>query len=75
MIQDLPNDIKMNVCKYLIGSPNNIKLNNNNKALKHIQNKYKIYKTKSESHNDINEDIITFTIEGYNLKFDILKKV
>ena len=73
MIQDLPNDIKMNVCKYLIGSPKNIKLNNN-KALKQIQNKYRIYKTKSESHNEINEDIITFTIEGYNLNFDILYK-
>ena len=73
MIQDLPNDIKMNVCKYLIGSPNNIKLNNN-KALKQIQNKYRIYKIKSESHNEINENIITFTIEGYNLNFDILYK-
>ena len=73
MIQDLPNDIKMNVCKYLIGSPNNIKLNNN-KALKQIQNKYRIYKTKSESHNEINENITTFTIEGYNLNFDILYK-
>ena len=73
MIQNLPNDIKMNVCKYLIGSPTNIKLNNN-KALKQIQNKYRIYKTKSESHNEINEDIITFTIEGYNLNFDILYK-
>ena len=71
MIQDLPNDIKMNVCKYLIGSPTNIKLNNN-KALKQIQNKYRINKTKSESHNEINENIITFTIEGYNLNFDIL---
>ena len=73
MIQDLPNDIKMNVCKYLIGSPNNIKLNNNN-ALKQIQNKYRIYKTKSESHNEINENILTFTIEGYNLNFNILYK-
>ena len=73
MIKDLPNDVKMNVCKYLIGSPNNIKLDNN-KALKQIQNKYKIYKTKSKSHNEINEDIITFTIEGYNLNFDILYK-
>ena len=73
IIQDLPNDIKMNVCKYLIGSPNNIKLNNNN-ALKQIQNKYRIYKTKSESHNEINENIITFTIEGYNLNFNILYK-
>ena len=73
MIQDLPNDIKMNVCKYLIGSPNNIKLNNNN-ALKQIQNKYRIYKTKSESHNEINENILTFTIEGYNLNFNILNK-
>ena len=73
MIQDLPNDIKMNVCKYLIGSPTNIKLNNN-KALKQIQNKYRIFKTKSESHNEINEDIITFTIEGYNLNFDFLYK-
>ena len=59
--------------KYLIGSPKNIKLNNN-KALKQIQNKYRIYKTKSESHNEINENIITFTIEGYNLNFDILYK-
>ena len=73
MIKLLPNDIKMNVCRYLIGSPTNIKLNNN-KALKQIQNKYRIYKTKSESHNEINEDIITFTIEGYNLNFDILYK-
>ena len=73
MIQGLPNDIKMNVCRYLIGSPNNITLNNN-RALKQIQNKYRIYKTKSESHNEINEDIITFTIEGYNLNFDILNK-
>ncbi len=73
MIKDLPNDVKSNICKYLIGSPNNIKLNNN-KALKQIQNKYRIYKTKSESHNDINEDIITFTLEGYNLNFDILNK-
>ena len=73
MIQDLPHDIKMNVCKYLIGSPTNIKLNNN-KALKQIQNKYRIFKTKSESHNEINEDIITFTIEGYNLNFDMLYK-
>ena len=73
MIKDLPNDVKSNICKYLIGSPNNIKLNHN-KALKQIQNKYRIYKTKSESHNDINEDIITFTLEGYNLNFDILYK-
>ena len=73
MIQDLPNDIKSNICNYLIGSPNNIKLNNNN-ALKQIQNKYRIYKSKSESRNDINENIITFTIEGYNLNFDILYK-
>ena len=73
MIKDLPNDVKSNICKYLIGSPNNIKLNNN-KAIKQIQNKYRIYKTKSESHNDINEDNITFTIEGYNLNFDILYK-
>ena len=73
MIKILPNDIKMNVCKYLIGSPTNLKLNNN-KALKQIQNKYRIYKTKSESHNEVNEDIITFTIEGYNLNFDILYK-
>ena len=73
MIKLLPNDIKMNVCRYLIGSPTNIKLNNN-KALKQIQNKYRIYKTKSESHNEINEDIITFTLEGYNLNFDILYK-
>ena len=73
MIQDLPNNIKMNVCRYLIGSPNNRKLNNNN-ALKQIQNKYRICKTKSESYNEINENIITFTIEGYNLNFDILCK-
>ena len=73
MIQDLPNDIKSNICNYLIGSPNNIKLNNNN-ALKQIQNKYRIYKSKSESRNDINENVITFTIEGYNLNFDILYK-
>ena len=71
MIKNLPNDIKMNICKYLIGSPTNIKLNNN-KALKQIQNKYRINKTKSESHNEINENITTFTIEGYNLNFDIL---
>ena len=73
MIQDLPNDVKNNICNYLIGSPTYIKLNNN-KALKQIQNKYRTYKTKSESHNEINEDIITFTIEGYNLNFDILYK-
>ena len=41
MIKILPNDIKMNVCKYLIGSPTNLKLNNN-KALKQIQNTYRI---------------------------------
>ena len=73
MTQDLPNDIKMNVCRYLIGSPNSIKLNNNN-AIKQIQNKYRICKTKSESYNEINENIITFSIEGYNLDFDILYK-
>ena len=48
MIKDLSNDVKSNICNYLIGSPTYIKLNNN-KALRLIQYKYKIFKCKKEN--------------------------
>ena len=73
MIQDLPNDIKSNICSYLIGSPTYIKLNNN-KALRLIQYKYKIFKCKKENCDGDNKKNITYIFRGYNLNFDILKK-
>ena len=73
MIQDLPNDIKSNICNYLIGSPTYIKLNHN-KALRLIQYKYKIFKCKKENCDGDNKKNITYIFRGYNLNFDILKK-
>ena len=73
MIQDLSNDIKSNICNYLIGSPTYIKLNNN-KALRLIQYKYKIFKCKKENCDGDNKKNITYIFRGYNLNFDILKK-